>query len=390
MKKSKMLLKGAVAIAFCLGSLKGWAQTQTVLTLTEVLDVVRKYHPIAQRASLGVDSAEANRLSARGAFDPAIGLYNAQKTFDGKNYYNYSAAELKIPTWYGIEMKAGLENNTGSRLDPQLTTGRSSYAGVSVPVLKNLLLDKRRAALAQANILVQQSEAERKNVFNNLLFDAAKTYWDWVREYQVYIIIKNTVAINQARFALVRSAYYGGDRAAIDTTEALAQLQNFMYLESDAFLRWTNTGLELSNFLWLDDAQPYNLPPTVVPDTTWRQQPIATYPVPMLEDALQTAMQQHPKLQSLDFKADMLVVDRRLKAQNLLPKLNMNYNFLQKGYEPWKGVGNNFFENNYKYGFEFGVPLLLREGRGELKMAKIKLTKTPCSETKPNWKFKTK
>jgi len=42
-----------------------------------------------------------------------------------------------------------------------------------------------------------------------------------------------------------------GDRPAIDTTEALAQLQSFQLASNDAWLNFRNSGLELSNFLWL-------------------------------------------------------------------------------------------------------------------------------------------
>ena len=369
--KSKILIHVWVICMLLLAS-RVSAQQQ-VLTLSEVLDIVRKYHPYAQMANNSIDSAEANLLALRGVFDPSASYYAAQKTFDGKNYYNYTTGELKIPTWYGFDIKAGVENNSGTRLDPEVTAGKSSYVGVSVPVLKNLMLDKRRASIQQAKILVNQTEADRQVAYNNLLFDAAKTYWDWAREYQVYLIIKNTVAVNRGRFELVKKAFLGGDRAAIDTTEALTQLQSFLYLESDAYLQWINTGLELSNYLWLDDEQPYVLPETVIPDTTWKAQSVASYPVPVLEEALQTALQQHPKLRSLDFKTNILEVDRRLKYQNLLPKLNLSYNFLQKGYEPWKGINSNLFQNNYKYGLEVGVPLFLRQARGELKLAKIKL-----------------
>jgi hypothetical protein len=45
--------------------------------------------------------------------------------------------------------------------------------GLSLPLLKNLLTDRRRTAVEQARIIVRQSEAARLNELNNLLFDAA-------------------------------------------------------------------------------------------------------------------------------------------------------------------------------------------------------------------------
>ncbi len=373
----KIILKTLVVCIFFLAApfFKVHAQ-QHVLTLQNVLDVVRKYHPVAKQAKLIVDSAEANRLAARGAFDPSFYVSNQQKTFDGKNYFFYTNPELKIPTWYGIDFKAGMEDNGGERLTREATAGRSSYVGVSLPLLKNLATDRRRTTVEQSRILVRQSEATRLNELNNLLYEAASAYWDWVREYQVYNVITNAVSINEARLQLVRRSFLGGDRAAIDTIEALTQLQNFQFMATEARYRWLAAGLELSNFLWLENEQPFQFSAAITPDTTWNALNIDQRPVPSLEDALTNAKFNHPKIQTLERKLEVLEAERRLKFQSLLPSLNFNYNFLSKGYEPWKGVGQNVFENNYKYGIEFGLPLFLRQARGEYRVAKIKIQST--------------
>ncbi|MCY7421757.1 MAG: TolC family protein [Chitinophagaceae bacterium] len=349
---------------------------QPVLTLDNVFTIVRNYHPVAKQAGLSVDSARASKLAARGAFDPMLYVTNEQKTFDGKNYYFYTNPELKIPTWYGVDVKAGMEDNGGERLTGEATGGRSSYVGVSIPFLKNLVTDKRRTTLEQANILIRQSEADQLNEVNNLLYDAATAYLTWAQEYQVYNVLKNVIVINEQRLQLVRRSYLGGDRAAIDTVEALTQLQSFQFLASEAQYRWLAAGLELSNFLWLGNKQPYQLTPAIIPDTSWNEVNILQYPLPALQDALLHAQASHPKIQTFDRKLEVLQAERRLKFQNLLPALNFNYNFLTKGYEPWKGLGQNIFENNYKYGVEFGLPLFLRQGRGDYKIAKIKIRST--------------
>ena len=147
-------------------------------------------------------------------------------------------------------------------------------------------------------------------------------------------------------------------------------------MASEAQYRWLSAGLELSNFLWLENEQPFELPTTVIPDTSWNFLNINEYPVPALEDALLSARNNHPKIETINQKLQVLEAESRLKFQSLLPTLNFNYNFLNKGYEPWKGIGQNVFENNYKYGVEFGLPLLLRQGRGDYKGAKIKIQST--------------
>jgi len=355
-------------------------QVRRVLTLNNVLDIVRKYHPVARQANLFIENAQAEQLAARGAFDPSFYVYNEQKTFDGKNYYFYTNPELKIPTWYGVTLKAGLESNGGERLINEATAGRSSYAGISFPLLQNLALDSRRAVLEQARIFIRQSEADRRNVYNNLLFDAAEAYWEWVREYQVFQVVSSAVNINEQRLRLVRSSFLGGDRAAIDTIEALTQLQNFQLLQSEALYRWQATALNLSNFLWLNDRETFTPTTAIVPDSAWNVVDVQLYPLPIVQDVVARAMAAHPKLQSLDAKLDVLEVERRLRWQSLLPTLNINYNFLNKGYEPWKGIGQNLLQNNYKYGIEVGMPLLLRQARGNYKIAGIKIRNTTLEQ----------
>ena len=123
---------------------------QNTLSISNALELINQYHPIAKQANLKVDMSNAALLSSRGAFDPAFYVNNERKTFDGKNYFYYSNPELKIPTWFGVEVKAGVENNYGDKISEETTLGKSSYIGVSVPLLKDLLIDKRRSDLAQS------------------------------------------------------------------------------------------------------------------------------------------------------------------------------------------------------------------------------------------------
>ena len=346
---------------------------QKVLTLENTMDIIRKFHPVAKQAKLEVDLAKASLQASRGVFDPSFYLRNEKKSFDGKNYFFYSNPELKIPTWFGIDIKAGFENNTGERLDPVTSAGKSTYAGISIPVLKGLLFDKRRAAVQQSKLLVQMSRQDQLQQIADLLYEAVDVYWKWTSAHQVYTILTEITNNNAKRFSFVKRAYAGGDRAAIDTIEALAQLQGFQAMQAQSWLELQRQRLELSNFLWKDDAAPYELSDDVVPDSSWNLVLIKEYPLPVLADAIAQAMQSHPKLMSLDFKQDVLEVEKKAKFQGLLPTLDLNYNFLNKGYGVNKFFAQPLFENNYKYGVQFGMPLFQREARGEYSKAKIKL-----------------
>lgn len=368
--RSCILIVLLLCFVFCFTSV---AQQKT-MSEQDFIAIVKSYHPVIKQADISVQRAAADITTARGGFDPSLYLHSDQKTFDGKNYYTYTNPELKIPTWYGIEIKAGLENNSGAYTTPEVTNGQTSYVGIAVPLAKNLVMDKRRAALKQATIFKQQSEAERLNIINDLLYDAYESYWSWAKEYQVYDVISNTVKLNRERFELIKLAFRQGDRPAIDTIEALTQLQSFEYQQSESFVRLSNAAVALSAFLWLPNNTYYQLGIDV--------QPLMPEPfdekIDLLDDLLYAAKLTHPKLNSYNYKLQILEVERKLKFQSLLPTVNVKTYLLNKGYDNmFNGLGKaGFYENNNKFGLEIGMPLRLSEGRGAYRAAKLKIQET--------------
>jgi len=365
-------------------------ETQQTLTAPQVIEIVKQYHPVARQADLIIEKAKADVTIAKGGFDPYFKNETAQKTFDGTDYYYYNRPELSIPTWFGVEITGGLEYLSGNRTDPAETKGESSYLGISVPLAKNLVMDKRRAALQSAKIFREASVIEKRNILNNLMLDALRSYWNWVQQYQVYTILSEAVSVNEKRFELVKTAFRLGDRPAIDTTEALTQLQGFELQKNQAWLDFQLTGLELSVYLWTADMKPYNLPPAVQPDIISGFNSIDRDVLPDLTDLLEAARKNHPELLIYDYKLDVLSVEKKLKFQELLPVINFRYNQLGKGYDILKTAGGTLFENNFQYGLSVGIPLRLSQGRGEYRKAKLKITEARLQQSQKQWQVETK
>lgn len=346
---------------------------QNILSISNTFELINKFHPIAKQAGLKIDLSKASLLSTRGAFDPAFYVTNDQKTFDGKNYFFYTNPELKIPTWYGIEIKGGLENNYGERLGSENTFGKSSYMGISIPLLKDLIIDKRRSDLAKSKILVNLNQEERQLVVNDLYLDGASSFWSWTFAYQRQKLFTEVLVKTKDRLEFIKQSFQAGDRAAIDTVEGVVQYQNILNLQTQAGADLIEEQNKLSNFLWDNNELPYELNETIQPDSSWIKADIDDFIIPSLISVLEEANQKHPKLKLLDFKSDILQIDRLYKTQNLLPTLRVNYNFLNKGYEFSSPFNSALYNNNYKAGLQFGLPLFLRQARGDLKQAKIKI-----------------
>ena len=367
-------MKPAITILLlCISRLVVANDSLKTLSEQQVFEIVKQFHPLAKQADINIEKAKADITSARGMFDPLLSAKLSNKTFGGIEYYNHFQPELKIPTWYGIEINAGLENLRGNRINPEETIGKTSYAGLTIPLAKNLLMDKRRAALRQAKIFRQMSEVEKKTILNDLMLEAMNAYWQWVKQYEVMNVLANAVTVNEKRFELVKISYRQGDRPAIDTTEALVQLQSFKLLLSESQLDFQNAGLELSVFLWNKNTDPVTLPSSVVPDSGWKKTGIPETVLPVLEDILKSARNNHPDLLQYNFKLEALSVEKKLKFQELLPLVNFRYNQLGKGYDVAKTTIAPLFENNFQYGINFGIPLRLSEGRGEYRKVKLKI-----------------
>ena len=134
---------------------------------------------------------------------------------------------------------------------------------------------------------------------------------------------------------------------------------------------WQNAGVQLSGYLWKQNNEPYVLPEQVFPQEKMQDLYQAVI-FPEQEQLIEAAKKNHPELAVYNFKLNALVVERKLKFQELLPKIDLKYNQLGKGYDLASTATKTLFDNNYRYGISFSMPLRLSSGRGEYKMAKLK------------------
>lgn len=371
----RVLLRAFCVMMVC-QTLQATAQTtppaaDKTLSAKEIMQLVRSFHPVAKQAGIQVQQAKAKLLAARGGFDPIISQRLAEKTFDGTTYYEYNNPELSIPTWFGVEVKAGVETINGNRVNSSETAGTSNYVGISVPLGRDLLMDRRRAALQTAKVMRDASYAEQQRMLNDLLLDAQKAYWNWYKSYQILLVLDEAVAVNEKRMAFVRGAFRQGDRPALDTTEALAQLQQFQVQQQAARLELRNSQLELSVFLWTAEENPYLLPEEVRPLLPEGEQFLEVQAIPVLDSLLDIARKNHPELLLYNFKLQTLGIEKRYRLQQLLPQADLQYNFLQEGNRFSNTIKAPLFDNNFQYGLKMSIPLRLSAERGNYRNTKL-------------------
>jgi outer membrane protein TolC len=350
-----------------------YAQT---LSENELIQVVKKYHPIALQAKNLIEQAKTDITEARGAFDPLLQSNTTRKDLSGNNYYNYQNIALNIPTWYGIELNAGIENVAGNNVDPQRTFNSSSYVGVSFSVIKNIVIDKRRAALEQSKILVSQSEAERKLAVNNILYEATNQYWQWVQAYREWTIVNDVIAINQQRIKFTKEVIKIGERPAIDSVEAITQLQYYLSLQNELYMQMQSAFIQLSSYTWKENGVAYNLPENITPATASFTMNLVEKDLLVQEELIQEVVNNHPELEIYQTKFKFLEIDKRLKFQELLPDVKVKYNQLGKNYFLNETLGQIPLEKNYQYAVSFAMPLRLSQARANYAQAKLKIEYT--------------
>ncbi len=341
-----------------------------VLTMEAYLEIVEKNHPVFFQAGQLGRMAQANMMMSRGGLDPKFnGDWNA-KSFDGKEYYNLLDLGIKVPTWIGVDVKAGYERSTGVFLDnsDELPDAGLYYAGISVPLGKGLLIDDRRTAIRQAKIFQESTEQVQVQMKNRVTYQALLSYLDWQESYFHLQVAQEGVDIAESRFDASVVSFQNGDKPAIDTLESLISVQNRVIQLRKAEQDYVKAVYELNNFLWIQGETPLELEDQTVPEEIseerFEREIDSLY---LVKDLL---LSKHPDILSYDYKISDLELERRLAVESLKPDVRVEYNPL------YESQGSFLPRENYKLGLFASYPLLVRKERGKIGMLKAKIAET--------------
>lgn len=361
-----------ILLLLCVLKTFGQENSPLEFSYNEFLGYVKKYHPLVKNANLELNKAQANLMMARGGFDPKIEVDFSKKQFKDSDYYSILNSSFKIPTWYGIEIKASFDNNEGIYLNPENSVPNQGLTslGIFVPLGQGLFINQRMADVRKAKMQIQLSNAERKLLAISVLYEGSVAYFNWKKNYNEVQLYENYLKNAKIRFKGIQSLIQQGDKPAIDSIEAGIIVKNRLLSLEDSRLKLNKAKLELSNFLWLENNIPLELSDELIPEEKLEltiQETLKT------NDLLNSefSIVNHPKINALQSKIDILNVDRKLKANMLLPKIDLGYSYLS---EP--SYFDNYQFEDYKIGLNFYFPLFLRKERGSLKLAKFKVQET--------------
>ncbi len=346
--------------------------SDSLLSYDSYLNWVAAYHPVAKSANLGVDFAKNMLTSSRGGFDPKLYGNYRTKQYSETDYYTVLQAGVEIPTWFGLSLQGGYEDNQGLFLNPEATVPPRGlfHAGITAQLGAGLLMDSRRAALKQAELGFEMGLIEQRIMLNQLYLEATAAYYKWSNADRALEIAEDALDLARFRFEGVRESFVFGDVPAIDTVEAYTQVILRLYQLKDAQSAWVEAVNMANVYLWDAEGNLVNLPPGVRP--IWEELSDARLSVLPLQ-----IPSDHPELNLLQNKRAQLDFERRLSAEYLRPVIELKYNIITENVSPAPideyFQDATFFENNYTFGAKASFPLLIREARGKLGMAKVKM-----------------
>ena len=350
----------------------GQEDNLNTLSFKEYLGFVKKYHPIAKQAELTMSFGQAELLKARGGFDPKIEVDYDAKQFKGTEYWDRLNATFKIPTYYGIELKGNFQQAEGTYINADETLPNNGLysAGISMNLADGFWINERMADLKKAKFFREQTKADQDLLVNKVIFDASMAYFDWLKAYREADTFDGFLTNAKLRFDGIKRSALAGDKAIIDTVEAKIAVENRALSLEQARVKLLKSRLNLSNFLWINEV-PVELQPGISPNLELDIQVDETLEIAgMRLDSF--AIENHPKLRSLDFKVKQLEVDKRLKTNKILPKIKAEYNLIT----PTADQFDSYVLDNYKAGIGVEMPLFIRKERGALRLAKLKLQDT--------------
>ena len=356
-----------IILLFSIQMAVGQEEDSLRLDFKEYLAIVKKYHPLVKQAGLITEEGDFKLMKARGSFDPKIEADLSEKEYKSTEYYNLFSGAFKVPTYFGLEFNAKYESNSGNYLNPQNTVPEDGLysAGVSLDLTGGLFMSERMSALKQAKIYRDQSVVKRDIMAAEILYKASVTFFEWYAAYLEFSLYTNFVENAEFRLNSVKKQFRAGDKPAVDTLEANIAYENRIVQLQQASLDYRKATLKLANYLWAENNIPLELTENVTPSLDLFEQVNDLW----LQDEISAAtnIQNNPKIRFLEYNLDMLEVEKRLRANKLLPDVDLSYNFLTEQPEEWRQLN----VDDYKFGIKFSLPIFMRKERGELQLAKL-------------------
>jgi outer membrane protein TolC len=365
MRKSKV--GGIALILFALNALSGYSKshaTQEIkkLNLIHVLQSIDTHYPQVKIARLEVIKASGALVNAKGQFDPLLDASTSSQPVGGY-INNYGDTQLTIPTLYnGVKLFAGYRNGEGNwpiYYQNYLTNSGGEYrAGLSLPLLRDRLIDKERTGLLSSTQSMLMKEQDAEAIKIKIYQEAIKAYWQWVEAGLQLNTFEQLLRLAQKRQHAIEKQASLGDLPKLAISENLQQIIQREQLLNQGRMIFEQAGVNLSLYFRNTKGVP------IVPE-------VGSLPVlTSTSYTIETGLREHPGIKKLNHYVTMMKLKRNQARNELLPQLDATtYTFKQNG----TGGYPLLIPQAAMIGVSFKFPLLQRQAKGNLIQAESEL-----------------
>ncbi len=336
------------------------------LRFAEVLSVINANHPKMQAARLGQQRAMSQLTNSWGSLDWQLGASFDIKQQDGKYKNQQAQAEILFPTYWGPKVSAGFRRSLGF-FDNDINTSPSGEYAVtlSVPLWRNVMIDKNRSAILKAEMQLPGAEAFVTAQRNELFVKASEKYWEWSAAFQKLKIADQLLAVSQFRFNSIKSEISKGERAVIDSIEAFQEIQRRIGNLIKSRRDYEKAQIAVAVFLWQTDGTSSKIPPVILPESMPFIKPLT---VEQYERDKANAANNRPELVQIQADIGSANIEREFANELWKPDITMKLKpFSQR-------IGSDIPIDNldYRLGFDLSLPILQRSASSQVTLAEIK------------------
>ena len=351
------------------------------LTISEVLARIELTHPLLRAMGAERSRARAKILKALGAWEPKVKNYlqmerfttwNLTTAFDipSQHTIGYADSTLQVGHPWGFVVEGGLRSGFGddsvnNRLafPPDVLAAYHTqhfYYGGSFHLLRGLIINEENAEYQKAQLSEPQAEIQVAQKRQDLYLAGAVQYWDWQVAVKQAEVVKQILAVAEARAGQIEGQAKAGKVSPLDVAEVNQEVQRRRAAAIAAQRKVEYEQYKLSLFFW-ENGEP------VTPRPEWAPEFQGETPLPT-EDEVSAfkveAKEARPEVRDLYIEAKMNNIDLKLAKNQVLPTLD-----LEGG--PTKGGADWVVGLGYRVGLHTEIPLFQRKARGMIMAAEV-------------------
>ncbi len=350
----------------------------SVLHLGDVIAATLERHPALNAEKQERVSADADVLSAEGAFDPSV-KGEALSYVTGGYSGNYGSTYVEQPLkFYGSKVVGGYRIGDGTfpTYDNWYETNSDGELGlgVEVPLLRDGPIDRRRANIgkAESGQQIADSMVEQRKI--ELARAAALTYWDWTAARNKVKVYRQLLKVAEERDRQISERVSRGDLPdfdRVDNQRAVLQ-RRAQLLSAERSVKTAEFSLAL---FYRDHA--------AQPQSVERFDSLDRIPLPLFVpvhthgDPVAEAAEARPEFKNIKAQSEQNKIELELARNQVLPRLDLRV-FSYNDY----GTGDPQREEpEVKAGLRIEIPLATRTQKGRIDYYESRQKKLQFTET---------